>query len=73
MWAYPEALLAGAAGTLRIFVICLVVGLALGLLVGLGRYSKLRLAYIPASIFVEFFETHQFWYKYSGFTLRCPC
>ena len=56
MWAYPEALLAGAAGTLRIFVICLVVGLALGLLVGLGRYSKLRLAYIPASIFVEFFR-----------------
>jgi polar amino acid transport system permease protein len=56
MWAYPEALLAGAAGTLRIFVICLVVGLILGLLVGLGRYSKLRLAYIPASIFVEFFR-----------------
>ena len=37
VWANPEALLAGAAGTLRIFTICLVLGLSLGLLVGLGR------------------------------------
>jgi polar amino acid transport system permease protein len=56
VWANPEALLAGAAGTLRIFAICLVLGLALGLLVGLGRYSRRRLVYIPASVFVEFFR-----------------
>ncbi len=56
VWANPEALLAGAAGTLRIFAICLVLGLTLGLLVGLGRYSKGRLIYLPASAFVEFFR-----------------
>ena len=56
VWANPEALLAGAAGTLRIFAICLVLGMSLGLLVGLGRYSRRKWAYIPFSIFVEFFR-----------------
>ncbi|MBL8344791.1 MAG: amino acid ABC transporter permease [Rubrivivax sp.] len=56
VWANPEALLAGAAGTLRIFVICLVLGLSLGLLVGLGRYSRRRWIYLPTSAFVEFFR-----------------
>jgi len=35
-----DALLVGAAGTLRIFAICLVLGLSLGLLVGLGRFVE---------------------------------
>ena len=56
VWANPEALLAGAAGTLRIFTICLVLGLSLGLLVGLGRYSVRQWIYLPASAFVEFFR-----------------
>lgn len=51
-----DALLAGAAGTLRIFVICIVAGLALGLFVGLGRASQRRWIYWPASAFVEFFR-----------------
>jgi len=51
-----DALLVGAAGTLRIFAICLVLGLSLGLLVGLGRYSRNRWLRIPATIFVEFFR-----------------
>jgi polar amino acid transport system permease protein len=51
-----DALLAGAAGTLRIFAICLVAGLALGLVVGLARYSGRRAFYWPASLFVEFFR-----------------
>lgn len=51
-----DALLVGAAGTLRIFAICLVLGLSLGLLVGLGRYSRNRWLYIPATVFVEFFR-----------------
>ncbi len=56
VWANPEALLAGAAGTLRIFAICLVLGLSLGLLVGLGRYARRKWIYLPASAFVEFFR-----------------
>ncbi|MFN4018557.1 MAG: amino acid ABC transporter permease [Reyranella sp.] len=51
-----DALLVGAVGTLRIFAICLVLGLSLGLLVGLGRYSRNRWIHIPATIFVEFFR-----------------
>ncbi|MCC8430458.1 amino acid ABC transporter permease [Reyranella aquatilis] len=51
-----DALLVGAVGTLRIFAICLVLGLSLGLIVGLGRYSRNRLLHIPATIFVEFFR-----------------
>ncbi len=51
-----DALLVGAAGNLRIFAICLVLGLSLGLLVGLGRYSRNRWIHIPATVFVEFFR-----------------
>lgn len=54
--AYREALLVGALGTLRIFAICLVLGLSLGLVVGLARYSRSRWIYWPASGFVEFFR-----------------
>lgn len=67
VWDNPEALLAGAVGTLRIFVICLVLGLSLGLLVGLGRYARRQWIYIPVSIFVEFFATHRCWCKSCGF------
>lgn len=56
VFSNTDALLAGAAGTLRIFAICLVAGLALGLLVGLARYSRRRVFYWPASLFVEFFR-----------------
>lgn len=56
VWDNPEALLAGAAGTLRISAICLVLGLSLGLLIGLGRYSRRRWIYLPTSAFVEFFR-----------------
>ena len=56
VFSNTDALLAGAAGTLRIFAICLVIGLSLGLVVGLARYSKRKLFYLPASAFVEFFR-----------------
>ena len=56
VFSNTDALLAGAAGTLRIFAICLVAGLSLGLLVGLARYSRRRVFYIPASVFMEFFR-----------------
>lgn len=51
-----QALLVGAAGTLRIFVICVILGLSLGLVVGLARYAKTRLLRWPAAAFVEFFR-----------------
>jgi len=54
--ANTDALLAGAVGTLRIFAICLVLGLGLGLPVGLARYSRRRTFSWPATAFVEFFR-----------------
>ncbi|WP_395709932.1 amino acid ABC transporter permease [Reyranella sp.] len=54
--ANTDALLAGAGGTLRIFAICLVAGLALGLVVGLGRYARAWWLHLPATAFVEFFR-----------------
>lgn len=51
-----DVLLAGAVGTLRLFVICLVAGLSLGLLVGLARYARSWAWHAPATVFVEFFR-----------------
>lgn len=56
VFAHADALLVGAVGTLRIFVVCLLLGLSLGLLVGLARYSTRRLLNWPAAAFVEFFR-----------------
>ena len=51
-----DALLAGLVGTLRMFALCLVLGLSLGLVVGLGRYARSKWLYWPATVFVEFFR-----------------
>ena len=56
VWAHSDVLLVGALGTLRLFAVCAVVGLSLGLLVGLARYSKRRGLHWPATVFVEFFR-----------------
>ena len=56
VFANTDALLVGAVGTLRIFAICLVLGLSLGLVVGLGRYARTWWLYLPATAFVEFFR-----------------
>ena len=53
VFANTDALLAGAVGTVRIFAICLVLGLSLGLIVGLGRYGRNKWLYLPATAFVE--------------------
>ena len=51
-----DVLLAGAVGTLRLFAICAIAGLGLGLAVGLMRHARSRWAYVPATAFVEFFR-----------------
>ena len=51
-----DVLLAGAVGTLRLFVVCLLAGLSLGLLVGLARYARAWAWHAPATVFVEFFR-----------------
>jgi len=56
VFANKDALIAGAEGTLRLFAICLVLGLGFGLVVGLGRYAEARWINWPATAFVEFFR-----------------
>ena len=56
VFANRDALLVGALGTLRMFAICLVLGLSLGLLVGLARYARRRWLRWPAAAFIEFFR-----------------
>jgi len=56
VFANTDALVVGAAGTLHIFAICLVAGLSLGLVVGLGRYARTPWFRWPATAFVEFFR-----------------
>ena len=51
-----NALMVGAFGTLRIFAICLVCGLSLGMVVGLARYARRRVLRWPAAAFIEFFR-----------------
>ena len=51
-----DVLWAGAVGTLRLFAICMVTGMGLGLIVGLGRQARSRWLYLPATVFVEFFR-----------------
>jgi polar amino acid transport system permease protein len=56
VFADSDALMAGAIGTVRLFAICLVLGLGMGLPVGLGRYARRWWLYWPATAFVEFFR-----------------
>lgn len=56
VFAHWDALASGAVGTLRLFAICLALGLTLGLVVGLGRYARNKALYLPATAFVEFFR-----------------
>lgn len=56
VFANRDALIVGAVGTLRLFAICLVAGLGLGLPVGLARYAHTRWLNWPAGAFVEFFR-----------------
>ena len=46
----------GLAGTARLAAFTLTAGLSLGLILGLGRYSRLPIYRFPSSVFVEIFR-----------------
>jgi polar amino acid transport system permease protein len=56
IWENAELLARGAFGTLRLFVLCAIVGLLLGVLVGLALQSPRRWLRLPATAFMEFFR-----------------
>ena len=51
-----DVLRAGAIGTLRLFVICIVLGFGFGLVVGFCRHARALWLHLPATAFVEFFR-----------------
>src|SRR3954469_8569756 len=51
-----DVLWAGALGTLRLFAICVLLGMGTGLAVALGRIARSRWLHAPATAFVEFFR-----------------
>jgi polar amino acid transport system permease protein len=56
VWENADVLLKGAFGTLRLFAVCAVAGLLLGLLLGLARQSSKAWLRVPSAVFVEFFR-----------------
>lgn len=50
------ALAVGVAGTLRLFVVCLILGMSLGLLIALGRRSRSVPIRWLSTVFMEFFR-----------------
>jgi polar amino acid transport system permease protein len=54
--ADPTFLLLGLRNTLKLYIASLALGLVLGLVVGLGRYSNRAIFNIPATFFVEIFR-----------------
>lgn len=53
---YWQPLLRGLLVTFQLAGICLAIGLSLGLVVGMMRYSKSRLFQWPAAVFIELFR-----------------
>ena len=53
---FTDALALGLWTTVKLTVLCVVLGTSLGFLIGLARASKNALIRVPASVFVEFFR-----------------
>lgn len=56
VFAYWNVLAVGLIGTLNLFVICTILGLGGGLVMGMLRYSKSGLISYPAMLYVELFR-----------------
>jgi polar amino acid transport system permease protein len=56
LWTYRALLLAGLAYTLLFTVVCVVLGLAVGLITGIGRLSKRPFIAVPLRAYVEVFR-----------------
>ena len=70
VWAHFDLLLAGLAGTVRIAVISIVLGVVVGMMLALMRLSHRKWLRAPATAFVEFYRNtppivHFFWFFYA--------
>ena len=59
VFAYWNVLAVGLKGTIQLFIICSILGLGGGLIMGMLRYAKSRWISYPAMLYVEVFRnTH---------------
>jgi polar amino acid transport system permease protein len=70
VWAHFDMLLAGLAGTVRIAVVSIVLGVIVGMLLAMMRLSPRKWLRAPATAFVEFYRNtppivHFFWFFYA--------
>ena len=70
VWSHFGMLLAGLGNTVRISVISIVLGVAIGLLLAIMRLSSRRILSYPAIAFIDFYRNtppivHFFWYFYA--------
>lgn len=70
VWSHFDLLLMGLAGTVRIAVISIVLGVIVGMVLALMRLSHRRWLRAPATAFVEFYRNtppivHFFWFFYA--------
>ena len=69
-WSHVDLLLIGLAGTVKIAVISIVLGVLVGMVLALMRLSANGWLHIPATAFVEFYRNtppivHFFWFFYA--------
>ena len=70
VWSHFDLLLMGLAGTVKIAVISIVLGVIVGMVLALMRLSHRRWLRAPAAAFVEFYRNtppivHFFWFFYA--------
>src|SRR5258706_7019403 len=70
VWSHIDLLLIGLAGTVKIAVISIVLGVIVGAVLAMMRLSANRWLRIPATAFVEFYRNtppivHFFWFFYA--------
>ncbi len=70
VWSHFDLLLTGLAGTIKIALVSIVLGVVVGMVLALLRLSRLGWLRIPATAFVEFYRNtppivHFFWFFYA--------
>jgi polar amino acid transport system permease protein len=70
VWGHIDLLLVGLLGTLKLALVSIVLGVAIGFVIALMRLSRRRMLHAPATAFVEFYRNtppivHFFWFFYA--------
>ena len=70
VWGHLDMLVVGLLGTLKLALVSILLGVAIGFVIALMRLSHRRMLHAPATAFVEFYRNtppivHFFWFFYA--------